>query len=228
MAQHLQKEIEKLKKKILSLGAVVEGSVQLSVKAIEERDSDLAEKVIRTDDDIDHAEVELEEDCLKILALHQPVAIDLRFIIAVLKINNDLERIGDLAVNIAERVTFLKARPGIRIPYDLQGLSEKAILMLRNSLDSLVNMDTILAGRVCAADDGVDAINRQMYDLIKDAIRKNPGQLDVLIPYLSVSRYLERIADHATNIAEDVIYMVEGIIARHRTEQFQPKSVDEQ
>jgi phosphate transport system protein len=217
----LQKEIEKLKKKILSLGAEVEGSVQAAVRSIEDRDPDLAERVIRSDRDIDHAEVELEEDCLKILALHQPVAIDLRFIIAVLKINNDLERIGDLAVNIAERVPFLKARPLVRIPYDLQGLAEKTISMLRNSLDSLVNLDTDLANQVCAADDKVDAINREMYDLISAAIKKNPEHLDVLIPYLSVSRYLERIADHATNIAEDVIYMVDGIIARHRAGDYQ-------
>ncbi len=224
MAQHLQKEIEKLKKEILALGAEVEASVQMSVRAIEERDAELAEKVIGSDSDIDHAEVELEEDCLKILALHQPVAIDLRFIIAVLKINSDLERIGDLAVNIAERVPFLRNQPGIRIPYDLRGLAEKATLMLRNSLDSLVNLDVKLANRVCAADDDVDAINREMYDLVKGAILKNPEHIDILIPYLSVSRYLERIADHATNIAEDVIYMVEGVIARHRMGGFEPDS----
>lgn len=221
MAQHLQREIDKLKKKILSLGAAVESSVQMAVKSIEERDSALAEKVIVSDREIDHAEVDLEEDCLKVLALHQPVAIDLRFIIAVLKINNDLERIGDLAVNIAERVGFLILRPSIKIPYDLQGLAEKSSWMLRNSLDSLVKLDTSLARQVCATDDEVDAINREMYDLVEDAIKANPEHIDALIPYLSVSRYLERIADHATNIAEDVIYMVEGVIARHRPEEFQ-------
>lgn len=218
MAQHLQREIDKLKKEILSLGATVENSVQMAVKAIDERDSDLAEKVIESDFDIDRAEVELEEDCLKVLALHQPVAIDLRFIIAVLKINNDLERIGDLAVNIAERVRFLSSQPDIRIPFDLQGLVEKTRWMLRYSLDSLVKLDTTIARQVCTADDEVDNINREMYDLVKDAIRAHPEHLDALIPYLSVSRYLERIADHATNIAEDVIYMVEGVIARHRAE----------
>jgi phosphate transport system protein len=221
MAQHLQREIDKLKKEILSLGAMVESSVQMAVKSIEERDSNLAEKVINSDTEIDHAEVDLEENCLKVLALHQPVAIDLRFIIAVLKINSDLERIGDLSVNIAERVKFLRDQPSIRIPYDLQGLAEKASWMLRNSLDSLVRLDTAIARRVCTADDEVDNINREMYDLIKNAIRAHPEHLDALIPYLSVSRYLERIADHATNISEDVIYMVEGVIARHRPEEFQ-------
>ena len=222
MAQHLQREIDKLKKEILSLGATVENSVLLAVRAIEDRDSDLAEKIIKSDIEIDRAEVDLEEDCLKILALHQPVAIDLRFIIAVLKINNDLERIGDLAVNIAERVKFLSSQPRIKIPYNLEELAEKTRWMLRSSLDSLVNLDTAMARKVCASDDEVDSINRDMYDLIKNAIREHPEHLDALIPYLSVSRYLERIADHSTNIAEDVIYMVEGVIARHRPEEFQP------
>jgi len=219
MAQHLQKEIEKLKKSILHLGAAVEESVRLAVRAIDNRDVALAEQVISSDNDIDQAEVDLEEDCLKILALHQPVAIDLRFIIAVLKINSDLERIGDLAVNIAERVQSLSAQPTVRIPFDLQGLTEKTQAMLRQSLDSLVHLDAAVARKVCYADDEVDAINRAMYDLVKDAIRKHPEQLDVLIPHLSISRYLERIADHATNIAEDVIYMVEGVISRHKNEE---------
>jgi phosphate transport system protein len=224
MAQHLQREIDRLKKEILRLGAIVENSVQMAVRAIEDRNLDLAEKVIDSDFEIDRSEVDLEEDCLKILALHQPVAIDLRFIIAVLKINNDLERIGDLAVNIAERVRFLSSMPSIKIPYDLQGLVEKTRWMLRSSLDSLVKLDTTIARRVCSADDEVDNINREMYDLIKDAIRARPEHLDALIPYLSVSRYLERIADHATNIAEDVIYMVDGVIARHRMERFQSET----
>jgi len=216
MAQHLQREIEILKKKILTLGAAVEESLRIAVRSVAERDADLADKVIRTDAQIDQSEVDLEEDCLKILALHQPVAIDLRFIIAVLKINNDLERIADLAANIAERAHFLSTRAQITIPYDLGGLADKAQEMLRNSLDALVNLDATLARRVCATDDEVDAINRDMYDLVKQAIRAHPEHLDILIPYLSISRNLERIADHATNIAEDVIYMTEGIIARHR------------
>jgi phosphate transport system protein len=215
MAQHLQREIEILKKKILTLGAVVEESLRQAVRAVTERDADIADRVIRTDAQIDQSEVDLEEECLKILALHQPVAIDLRFIIAVLKINNDLERIADLAANIAERAHFLSTRAQITIPYDLGGLADKAQEMLRNSLDALVNLDASLARTVCATDDEVDAINRDMYDQVKQAIRAHPEHLDILIPYLSISRNLERIADHATNIAEDVIYMTEGIIARH-------------
>lgn len=224
MAQHLQREIDRLSKEILSLGAIVENSVGMAVKAIDDRDSTLAEKVVNSDMQIDRAEVDLEENCLKVLALNQPVAIDLRFIIAVLKINNDLERIGDLAVNIAERVKFLSVQPRIKVPYNLEELVEKTRWMLRKSLDSLVKLDTSIAKQVCTADDEVDAINRDMYDLVKEAIRANPEHLDVLIPYLSVSRYLERIADHATNIAEDVIYMVDGVIARHRPEELQTNS----
>lgn len=220
MPHRLQREIEKLKKKILSLCAEVEENVRMAVKSIEDRDAALAEKVVGGDPEIDQSEVDLEEDCLKILALHQPVAIDLRFIIAVLKINNDLERIGDLAVNIAERAQFLSSQPRIAIPFDLEALAEKTQDMLRKSLDSLVNLNTALARDVCRTDDEVDAINREMYDLVKDAIRAHPDQLDILIPYLSVSRYLERIADHATNIAEDVVYMIEGVITRHSADSF--------
>jgi phosphate transport system protein len=218
MPQHLQREIERLKKKILSLSAAVENNVQMAVRSIEERDAELAEKVIRLDSEIDQSEVDLEEDCLKILALYQPVAIDLRFIIAVLKINNDLERIGDLAVNMAERAQFLSTKSGITIPYDLEALAGKTKAMLQKSLDSLVNLNSGLAREVCRTDDEVDEMNREMYDLVKDAIRAHPEQLDILIPYLSISRYLERIADHATNIAEDVVYMIEGVITRHNAD----------
>ncbi len=224
MAVHLQKEIEDLKRKVLSLGADVEENVHKAVLSLQKRDSTLAEQIIAADYYIDRREVDLEEDCLKILALHQPVAIDLRFVIAVLKINNDLERIGDLAVNIAERAVFLTSEPPIDIPFDFPGMSEKTKIMLKNSLDALVNMDAKLARAVCAADDEVDAINRKMYGQVQDGIRKNLEQIESLIHYLGVARHLERIADHATNIAEDVIYMVDGEIARHKTEDFRQKA----
>ena len=224
MSVHLQKEIENLKKNVLSLGADVEENVHKAVQSLRKRDSGLAEEIIAADYYIDRREVDLEEECLKILALHQPVAIDLRFVIAVLKINNDLERIGDLAVNIAERAVFLTSEPPIDIPFDFPGMSEKTKIMLKNSLDALVNMDAKLARAVCAADDEVDAINRKMYGQVQDGIRKNLEQIESLIHYLGVARHLERIADHATNIAEDVIYMVDGEIARHKTEDFRQKA----
>jgi phosphate transport system protein len=220
MAKHLQREIENLKKKILNLSARVEAAVHDSTEAIEERDSDLAQRVIDKDIAIDQQEVEVEEECLKILALHQPVAIDLRFIIAVLKINSDLERIGDLAVNIAERAVFLATQPKPDIYFDFVGMAQEAQSMLKKSLDALVNMSIELAQEVCAGDDTIDAMNRQMYLKVQDSILAHPEQIASLIHLLSVSRHLERIADHATNIAEDVIYMSEGQIVRHRTEEY--------
>jgi phosphate transport system protein len=224
MAVHLQREIERLKKQILALSAVVEDNVQKAVKAISDRDERLAGRVIDRDYDIDQMEVEVEEECLKILALHQPVAIDLRFIIAVLKINNDLERIGDLAVNIAERAIYLSARQAVEVPFDLPKMASLTQTMLHQALDALVNLDTALASSVCAADDEVDAMNRAMYAQIERGIGLHPEQIDILINLLAVSRQLERIGDHATNIAQDVIYMIDGQIVRHRMEQYQPQN----
>ena len=220
MAKHLQREIENLKKKLLALSAKVETIVKDAISAIEKRDGDLARSVIDNDINIDNAEVEIEEDCLKILALHQPVAIDLRFIVTVLKINNDLERIGDLAVNIAERAAFLAGQPRLNISIDLVDMAWNARSMLKKSLDALINHNAKLAYEVCAGDDIVDGMNRQMYLKVQEAILKNPEQISSLVHLLSASRHLERIADHTTNIAEDVIYMIEGRIIRHKTENY--------
>jgi phosphate transport system protein len=224
MAEHLQREIREMKKAILEIGAVVEESLHKAVKALQERDEKLAKSVIDNDVEIDHMEVDMEEECLKVLALHQPVASDLRLIVSILKINNDLERIGDLAVNIAERAAFLATQIPMDLPLDFPLMAEKTKAMLRKSLDALVNGDSRLAYEVCAADDEVDAINRQMYLQVQDAIRRHPDRVESLIHLLSVSRHMERIADHATNIAEDVIYMNEGEIVRHRTEDYHSQS----
>lgn len=215
MSMHLQKEIEKLKKKILSLCALVEESVEKAVNCVSRRDESMARQVIKADTDVDHMEVEVEEECLKILALHQPVAIDLRYVIAILKINNDLERIGDLAVNIAEQAIYLASRPPVLIPFDFAGMVEKTQAMLRNSLDAMINLNAHGAYQVCISDDEVDAINRAMYGQVQEGIRQHPEEMDMLMRYLTVSRNVERIADYATNIAEDVIYMIEGKIIRH-------------
>ena len=220
MAKHFQREIDNLKKKILDLGALVESRVRKATLSIQERDLNLAREIIEKDLEIDHIEVDVEEECLKILALHQPVAIDLRFIIAVLKINNDLERIGDLAVNIAERSLYLAKKPPLEISFDFIGMAKKVQLMLKNSLDALVNLSASLAKEVCMKDDEVDEMNRQMYHTVQEGIRTHPERVESLIHKLSISRHLERIADHATNIAEDVIYMVEGEIVRHKTEEY--------
>ncbi len=226
MSRHLQREIDRLKKKILSLSTLVEESVQNAIYSIMKRDAKMSQRVIEKDNEIDQLEVDLEEDCLKILALHQPVAIDLRFIIAVLKINNDLERIGDLAVNIAQRAGYLASHPKVEIALDFPLMVEKTQVMLRKSLDSLVNLDDVTAKQVCEADDEIDRMHQEMYQAVQDGIRKNPENMESLIQHLSVSRQLERIADHATNIAEDVIYMVDGVITRHRMNDYFPKSGD--
>lgn len=220
MPKRIQREIEKLKQKILALSAIVEERVHWAVRALQERDAQLAQEVIDRDPEIDQLEVDLEEECLKILALYQPVAIDLRFIIAVLKINSDLERIGDLAVDIAERAVFLASQEKIETPLDFPQMVEKTKRMLQKSLDSLLNLDAKTALEVCASDDEVDAINRQMYRKIEEMILKHPEQIDTYIHLLSASRHLERIADHTTNIAEDVIYLVTGDIVRHRAEDY--------
>ncbi|RLB87743.1 MAG: phosphate transport system regulatory protein PhoU [Deltaproteobacteria bacterium] len=216
MSRHLQGEIEKLKKHILALSALVEESLHKAIKSLLERDEKLARQVIKGDKDVDQMEVDVEEECLKILALHQPVAIDLRFIVAILKINNDLERIGDLAVNIAKRAMFSSTKEPIGIEFDFPRMMMIARSMLKRSIDALVNMDTATATEVCASDDEIDSLNREMYRQIQGAIRKYPERMECLIHLFAVSRHLERIADHATNIAEDVIYMVEGEIIRHR------------
>ncbi len=216
MTNLLHNEIERLKNMLLSIGAMVEEALSKAIKSLEDRDPAMASEVMDNDPEIDKKEVELEEECLKVLALHQPVAIDLRFMVALLKINNDLERIGDLAVNIAERSFYLASKEPLDTPVDYKGIAGKAIDMVKKSLDSLVNMDSRLAHQVCEADDEVDEMNRQMFQNVQRAIKKAPERMDCLLQYMLVSRHLERVADHATNIGEDVIYMIEGEIVRHR------------
>ena len=220
MPAHLFREIENLKKEILTLGAMAESAVREAVAAIDNRDEDAAQAVIANDTKLDEMEVQIEEDCLKTLALHQPVAIDLRFIVAVLKINNDLERVGDLAVNVAERAAFLATQPPLDAFFDLPAMGNKAQEMLKKSLDALVHLSAQMAYEVLAADDEVDAMNRRMYQIVQAGIVAHPDQTESLIHMLSVSRHIERIADHATNIAEDVIYMIEGVIVRHKAEDY--------
>ncbi|OHB25701.1 MAG: phosphate transport system regulatory protein PhoU [Desulfuromonadaceae bacterium GWC2_58_13] len=215
MTQLLQKELDKLKNQLLTLSAVVEEAVRKASQSLETFDAVIARQVIGADQQINQMEVELEEECLKVLALHQPVAIDLRYIVAVLKINNDLERIGDLASNIAERALTLAGEARITPPFDCARMADKAQTMLNKSLDCLVQMDIRLARQVLKLDDEIDQQHRENFGLIKDQIRLQPEKIDALSQYLTVSRHLERIADLATNIAEDVYYMIEGEIVRH-------------
>ncbi|MGD8741555.1 MAG: phosphate signaling complex protein PhoU [Desulfobacterales bacterium] len=209
------KELENIKKRIFALGAMVEERVQMAIKAIDTNDADLAQEIINKDYEIDEIEVEVEEECLKVLALHQPMAIDLRFIVAVIKINAELERIGDQAVNIAERVDVTAKREQLDFYFDYSSMGEKAQAMLKMSLDALIQLDYDLAFKVVIMDDEVDKIKNEAYDKIKKAMGENPDKIGYLINLLLISRHLERLADHATNIAEEVVYLVEGEIIRH-------------
>ena len=216
MSVHLQRQIERLKKSILALGALVEESLQNAIAAIETRDPVLAERVIDGDQQIDLMEIDIEEECLHTLALHQPVAMDLRFVVAVLKINNDLERIADLAVNMAERAQNLSGSPRLEErPYDLAAMAAKVQKMLRQSLNSLVHGDVEMAEAVRKTDDEVDLMHKQVFLHIERSMREHPDQVGRLITWLGISRHLERAADHAVNIADDVLYMANGDIERH-------------
>lgn len=215
----LQQEIEEIKKKLLSLSTSVEQMVHDSVRALIERNSELVKKVTEKDREIDLKEVEIEEDCLKVLALHQPVAIDLRYLISVLKINNDLERVGDLAVNIAERAQFLNDRVPLQTPLDFKPMVQKTAQMFRMSLDSLIQKSVSMARQVRLDDDLVDQMNRNHYEQLYAEMKNNPKDVESYVHYMSISKHLERMADYATNIAEDVLYMIEGKIVRHERQQ---------
>jgi len=217
MTKRFRKEIDNIKKMVLSLGAKVEDRVQLATQAIETCDTEIATKIINQDHEIDQTEVEIEEECLKLLALYQPVAVDLRFLVAVIKINNDLERIADQAVNISQRIlTMSKDKTnGQKFFFDYTPMAEKVNYMLKQSLDALINLNIDTAINVCQMDDAVDKINREAYRSIKQTMKDNSEQLSYLINLFLISRHLERLADHCTNIAEEVIYMIEGEIVRH-------------
>lgn len=215
MAVHLQRELDRLKKRILSLGAMVEERVRMAIKAIDQRDMELGEKIIKMDYEIDELEVEVEEECLKILALHQPVAVDLRFLAAVSKINNDLERVGDEAVNIAKCLKYFVNKEKVEVPFDYISMAEKAEEMLKMSLDALVNLDLDTAFKVLTMDDEVDDMHRDIHNGIKELMISAPKLVDIYLNLLLISRHIERIGDHATNIAEEVIYLIEGEIIRH-------------
>ena len=216
MSRHFLRQLEKLKRILLSLGGLVEESVEDAIRAIESNDVDLARNVIENDSRIDALEVEVEEECLHTLALYQPVASDLRFVASVIKINKDLERIGDLAGNLAREATYPSNEPrGPLAAYDLAGESTRVRMMLKKSLDALVNNDCNLAEEVRAADDEVDELHRAAFVQVRDELQRHPEHAAGLLDLLNVSKQLERIADHTVSIADDVIYMCKGAITRH-------------
>jgi phosphate transport system protein len=217
MTKHIERQIDQLKERILRVGTLVEEAISKSITALINRDVQLAQRVAANDEQIDRMEVEVEEECLKILALYQPVAADLRFVVAVLKINNDLERMGDLAKNIAKRVAQLANGEPCELPPEIRAMAMQAQEMVKQSLDAVVQADPALARQVREEDDAVDEYRQQIRRKVLKGIVEHPENVENLLRVNSVSKHIERIADMATNIAEDVIYMVEGDIVRHRS-----------
>jgi phosphate transport system protein len=216
MSMHLQRDLETLEQNLLNQSSLVEQMVFRAVQSLRELRTDVVQEVLAAEETVNYREVEIEEECLKILALHQPVAVDLRRVATVLKINGDLERIADLAVNIGERTHSLAMYPNFQMPANLDKMAEAAISMVRDSLDAFVRLDVDAAREVCQRDDRVDSLNRQVIADLHSLIEANPSDIEPAFHFYSASRHVERIADHATNISEDVIYLVDGEIARHR------------
>ncbi len=219
MTRHIERQIEHLKERILRVGTLVEEAISRSISAVINRDVSLAQRVMASDEAIDRMEVEVEEECLKILALYQPVAADLRFVVAVLKINNDLERMGDLAKNIAKRVAQLEDAGPLDLPPEIRTMATLAEEMVRECLAAVVDGDPVLARRVREQDDAVDAQRQRVRKRLLDGIKAGPDRVEALLRLNSITKHIERIADMATNVAEDVIYMVEGEIVRHRADE---------
>jgi len=216
MKIHLQKELDRLKKQLFHLASLVEEILEEAIRAVHEGDVQLAAGIKAKDREIDRLEVEVEEECLKVLALHQPVATDLRFLVAALKMNNDLERIGDLAVNIAGGRSCLEGDNKYPVYGEkLNELGQKARAMLRRALESLMYMDVAAARAVLAADDEVDALYYALVDGVKRDLAQAGADAEELLCWIMVAKHVERVADQATNIAEDTIYTVEGAIVRH-------------
>jgi phosphate transport system protein len=222
MTKHFRRELESIKKRVLTLGSLTEDRVRAAVKALEDMDGAAAADIVRLDYEVDEMEVEIEEECLKVLALHQPVAVDLRFIIAVIKINNELERIGDQAVNIAESVLVLIPQPPLKPLIDIPRMAAIAEKMIRDALDAFVKKDAELARDVLRRDDEVDELKDQVFRELLTYMMADPGTIQRALSLILISRNLERIADHATNIAEDVIFIAEAKDVRHNVQVDKP------
>lgn len=216
MAKHFtfHREVEQLKKRFLDLGALVEDRIRKACTLIENQDIVLAEEIINSDWEVDEMEIEIEEECLKILALHQPVARDLRLLIAIIKINNELERIADMAVSIAKRIQFISKDPTPEFSMDYTPMSTRVLSMLKTSLDALVSENADLARQVFIEDDEVDELRNKIHKKVVKQINTFQGHAASLLNFYLLATHLERIADRATNIAEEVIYLVEGEIVR--------------
>lgn len=219
MSKHLERDLEALEQEILAQSSRVEEMITKAYRAIVDRRIDVATEVAASETEINVREVRIEEECLKILALHQPVAVDLRRTATILKVNTELERIADLAVNIAERAISLAEYPNFVVPSKLEQMSVKATDMVHAALDAFVDQDVEAARQVCRRDDEVDSLNRQVIRHLCDTMRERSDMVEAALHFFSITRHVERIGDCATNIAEDVIYLVEGEIARHHFEE---------
>ena len=217
MTVHLQRDLDNLKKDIVHLGSLVQNSTQSVVEFLGTKSEQQLQDVLEYEDRINELEVDIEEHCLKVLALHQPVAIDLRFIIVIMKVNNDLERMGDQAVNISQRVKSLMDGPKLPISLPIDEMTNAVQKMVSLSLEALVSQDPAIARKVVDMDDIVDDLNAQTYDLIRETIQANPSLVNSAMSMATISSNLERIGDLCTNIAEEVIFMVEGQVIRHQS-----------
>ncbi len=219
MHRHFDDELNQLKEKLLRMSSLAEAAISSSVKALVDRDANLAASVVDSDDAINMLEIEIDELSLRLLALHQPQAGDLRFITSTMKINNDLERIGDLAVNIAQLVKYIMRSPALKSISEIVKMASGAQDMLRDSLNAFVNGDAKLAEDVCRRDDTIDNLNRKIFMDLLDLMLKEKKAIEQALDLILVARNLERIADHSTNICEDVIYIIEGKIIKHHVDE---------
>ncbi len=215
MQRHFHEELEALKQTLLAMGGLVEDQIRRAMRALLERDDVIAQEVIDRDRQVNTYDIEVDEQCVNLLALHQPAAGDLRFITTAMKIVTDLERIGDQAVNIAQRALELNREPQLKPYIDLPRMADRAQRMVKESLDAFVARDTALARQVCGADAEVDALKEQIFRELLTFMMEDPRTVSRAIRVILISRFMERVADHATNIAEMVIYLVEGKMVRH-------------
>jgi len=226
METHFEKELETLKSDLLRMASFVEEAIRNAVQSLVKRDSELVQKTFDGEDRINKLEIEIEEECLKLIALRQPMAADLRFITAAMKIITDLERMGDQAVNIAERATSLNEEPQLKPYIDIPKMAKIAQSMVKDVLDAFVNRDSKLARSVCERDDLIDGLNDQVFRELLTYMLSDPNTITRAVHLIIVSRCLERIADHATNIAEDVIFMVDALVIKHHADTNEEKHTE--
>jgi phosphate transport system protein len=215
MTSHLERDLDQLKQRVLAMGGLVEQSLDSACSALTRRDEAGARRALAVDQAIDRLQLRVDDDCLKILALHQPVAGDLRFVTSAMKIGNDLERIGDLAVNIAERTMLLLGWPPLDEALEFEEMMSRSAVMLHEALDAFVAGDSDRARRVTRMDDAVDDLNRRHFALLQARMKRDPDSVERAVALLSITRNVERIADLAVNLAEDVVFLVEAIDIRH-------------